>query len=82
MKKTDMSNYMRQEMWVDRVESTIAAWEKIQGITIEDKDKEGVVKFMRGKIKKGIKKGTLVKMFMQIAVTSLLYIKTTRRGDK
>ena len=82
MKKTDMSNYMRQEMWVDRVESTIAAWEKLQGLTMRDEDRDAVVGFMRSKIKKGIKKGTLMKMFMQIAVTSLLYIKTTRRDGK
>ena len=81
MKKNDMTDYMRLEMWVDRVEHTITSWEAIQGITLPADTRESVVKFMRSKIKKGIKKGTLLRMFMQIAVTSLLYIKTTRRED-
>ena len=76
-----MTNYMRLEMWVDRVEATIVNWEKIQGVTLKKEDKQAVIKFMRSKIKKGIKKGTLLRMFMQIAVTSLLYIKTTRRDN-
>ncbi len=75
MNDSDMTNYMRQEMWIDRVEQTIASWEKIQGIEMPDEAKQGVIKFMRLKIKKGIKRGTLMKMFMQIAVTALLYIK-------
>ena len=54
MKKNDMADYMRLEMWVDRVEATIAGWEKIQGLTLPDETKEAVVKFMRDKIKKGI----------------------------
>ena len=76
MNESEMNNYMRQEMWVDRVEVTIASWENIQGIEISDEIKEGVIKFMRSKIKKGIKKNTLTRIFMQIAVTALLYIKT------
>jgi hypothetical protein len=82
MNESDMSNYMRLEMWVDRVEQTIASWEKVQGLELTDEIKDGVVKFMRGKIKTGLKKGTLMRVFMQIAVTALLYIKTTKRGEE
>lgn len=78
MKNSDMSDYMRLEMWIDRVRETISHWEHIQGITVDDEIKEGIVKFMSGKIKRGIKKGTLMKVFMQIAVTAMLYIKTRR----
>lgn len=73
-----MTNYMREEMWIDRVEQTISHWENIQGIQVSDDIKENVVKFMRVKIEKGIKKGTLIRTFMQIAVTALLYIKMKR----
>lgn len=76
MSKSEMTNYMRQEMWVDRVETTIAGWENLQGTGVSDEIKDNIVKFMRAKIKKGIKKNTLTRMFMQIAVTALLYIKT------
>ena len=69
---------MRQEMWVDRVEETIENWEKIQEIEVSDEVKESVVKFMRDKIKKGIKKNTLMRTFMQIAVTALLYIRINK----
>lgn len=82
MKETDMSNYMRLEMWVDRVEETISNWERMQGIELSDEARDGVIKFMRGKIKSGIKKGTLMKMFLQIAVTALLYIKVTKGDNK
>jgi len=74
-KPTDMSNYMRLEMWIDRVRETISAWENIQGIEVPEDVQKGIVKFMRAKIKKGIKKGTLMRTFMQIAVTALIYIK-------
>ena len=74
-KPTDMSNYMRQEMWMDRVLETIASWEQIQQIEVPDEIKEGIVKFMRTKVKKSIKKGTLIRTFMQIAVSALVYIK-------
>jgi hypothetical protein len=75
MKTTDMSNYVRKELWLERVVETIDDWEKIKGITVSDEIKDGVYKFMATKISKGIKKNTLTRIFMQIAVTSLLYIK-------
>lgn len=75
-----MSDYMRREMWVDRVRETISHWEYIQGIQVSDEIKDGIVKFMDGKIKRGIEKGTLMRSFMQIAVTAMLYIKT--KGTK
>ncbi len=78
MNKSEMTNYMRQEMWADHVEVTIDNWEKIQGVTVSDDVKAGVVKFMHAKIKKGIKKNTLTRIFMQIAVTALLHIKTNK----
>jgi len=77
-KPSNMSNYMRQEMWVDRVEETIRHWEKVQNLEVPEEIKESIVTFMRLKIKRGIKKGTLIKMFMQIAVTALIYIKLKR----
>jgi len=80
MKKSEMTNYMRQEMWVDRVEQTIAGWENLQGKNVSDDIREDVIKFMRKKIKKGIKRGTLTRVFMQIAVTVVLHLKT--KGDK
>jgi len=76
MNKTEMTNYMRQQMWVDRVEVSIASWEKVQGIVIDDDIKENIIKFVEPKIKKGIENNTLTRVFMQIAVTALLYIKT------
>ena len=75
MKKTDMSDYMRLEMWIDRVRETISYWEQLQGIEVPLEIKDTITKFLRPKIKKGIEKGTLMRTFMQIAVTSLLYIK-------
>jgi hypothetical protein len=75
MKTTDMSDYMRLEMWVDRVRETMSHWENIQGIEVPTEVKDGITKFMRAKVKKGIKKGTLMRTFMQIAVTALIYIK-------
>jgi len=80
MKTTDMSNYIRKELWMERVVETIDAWEKIQGITVPAEVRDSMYKFMASKIKKGIKRNTLTKIFMQIAVTSLLYIKL--RGNK
>jgi len=74
-KPSDMSNYMRFEMWMDRILETISSWEHLQGITVPDEVRDSVIKFMRVKVKKGIKKGTLIRTFMQIAVTALLYIK-------
>ena len=79
MKKSDMSNYMREEMWMDRVEHTISVWEHTQGVTVPDEAKKSVTKFMRAKIKQGIKKGTLMKVFFQIAVTSLIYIRMRKK---
>jgi hypothetical protein len=78
MKKSDMSNYMRQEMWMDRVEHTITTWENIQGLTVPEDVRETVTSFMRRKIKRGIEKGGLMRVFMQIAVTALIYIKMKR----
>jgi hypothetical protein len=75
MKTTDMSEYMRLEMWVDRIRETIVNWEKIQKIEVPQETKESITRFMRGKVKKGITKGTLMRTFMQIAVSSLLFIK-------
>ncbi len=78
MKKSDMTDYMRLEMWIDRVRETIASWENIQGIEVPIEVKDSITKFLRPKIKKGIEKGTLLRTFMQIAVTSLVYIKMKR----
>lgn len=78
MKKTNMSDYMREEMWVDRMQDTITTWQKIQGIEVPDEIRDGIIKFMRKKIRKGIKKGTLIRTFMQISVTALIYIKMKR----
>ena len=81
MKKSDMSDYIRQELWIDRVQETIRTWSRIQGVAVPEEVEETIVKFMRGKISKGIRKGTLMRTFMQIAVTALLYIKMKRLGD-
>jgi hypothetical protein len=75
MKKSDMTDYMRLEMWIDRVRETIVTWEKLQGIEVPIEIKDTITKFLRPKIKRGIEKGTLLRTFMQIAVTSLIYIK-------
>ena len=73
-----LSDYVRGEMWKDRVIDTINTWEKLQGIKVSKKDRDAIVKFMSSKIDNGIRKGTLIKTFMQIAVTSLIYIKTKK----
>lgn len=70
-----MTDYMRLEMWIDRVRETIATWESLQGIEVPVEVRDTITKFLRPKIKRGISKGTLLKTFMQIAVTSLIYIK-------
>ena len=75
MKKSDMTDYMRLEMWIDRVRETISNWEKLQGIEVPIEIKDSITKFLRPKVKRGIEKGTLLRTFMQIAVTSLVYIK-------
>lgn len=75
MKKSRMSDYMRQEMWVDRIEQTISNWEKLQNVAVPEDTKDSIINFLRRKIGKGIKQGTLIRTFMQIAVSSLLYIK-------
>lgn len=75
MKQTDMSDYMRLEMWIDRVRETISIWEKLQGVEVPTEIRDTITKFLRPKIKRGIEKGTLLRTFMQIAVTSLIYIK-------
>ena len=78
MKKSNMSDYMREEMWVDRMRDTIHNWEKIQGLEVPTDIQKTIIKFMRKKIRRGIKRGTLIKTFMQIAVTALIYIKMRR----
>jgi len=75
MKKSDMTDYMRLEMWIDRVRETIVTWEKLQGIEVPIEVRDTITRFLRPKIKRGIEKGTLLRTFMQIAVTSLIYIK-------
>jgi hypothetical protein len=75
MKKSDMTDYMRLEMWIDRVRETIVTWEKLQDIEVPVEVRDTITKFLRPKIKKGIEQGTLLRTFMQIAVTSLIYIK-------
>jgi hypothetical protein len=54
---------------------TINYWEEIKNVKIPDDVKNSVYEFMEEKIKKGIKKRTLTKTFMQIAVSSLIFIK-------
>ena len=75
MKKTDMSDYMRLEMWVDRVRETITHWEQLQGVEVPTEIKDTITGFLRPKMERGIQKGTLLRTFMRIAVTSLVYIK-------
>ena len=70
MTNDDMTNYMRTEMWMERVQDTISSWEKLQGVEVPQEVRDSVVKFMRGKIKRGIKKNTLMKTFMQVGVTA------------
>lgn len=74
-KDSALHKHIRIELWIERVEATIDTWQEIQGISVPPEIRDGVVKFMRGKIKRGIEKGSLMRVFMQIAVTSLLYIK-------
>jgi len=81
-KPTDMSNYMRLEMWIDRVRETIVSWEQLQGLEVPVEVKDTITKFLRPKIKRGLEKGTLMRTFMQIAVTSLIYIKMKGWDDK
>jgi len=80
MKKSKMRDYMRLNMWMERVYSTMYRWEEIQGVQIPDGTKDTISKFMRRKIKYAIKKGTLMRTLLQIAVTSLIYIKM--KGNK
>lgn len=77
-KPTNMSNYMREEMWVDRMSDTISKWENIQDIEVPEEIKDQIISFMRRKVARGIKRGTLIRTFMQIAVTALIYIKMKR----
>ena len=74
-KDTSLHKHIRQELWTERVEHTIDTWQDVQGIQVPDEIRDGIVNFMRGKIKRGIEKNSLMRVFMQIAVTSLLYIK-------
>ena len=73
-----MSDYMRLEMWEDRMLETISSWEKLQDIEVPEAIKNDIMQFMRAKVIRGIKKGTLIRTFMQIAVSSLVYIKMKR----
>lgn len=75
MKKNAMLDYLTEEQWAEKVIETINTFEKIRGIKVSDDAKETVYEFMRRKIRNGIKKGKLTRTFMQIAVTSLLYLK-------
>lgn len=75
---SDLSNYMRGELWRDRVLDTISTWEKVQGVEVPEDVKDTIYNFMGTRIDRGIKKGTLMRTFMQIAVTSLIYIKMKR----
>lgn len=70
-----MTDYMRLEMWIDRIRETMATWEHLQGIEVPIEIKDTITKFLRPKIKRGIEKGTLLPTFMQVAVTALVYIK-------
>lgn len=81
MKKTDMSDYMRLEMWIERIRETISYWEQLQGIEVPIEIKDSITKFLRVKVKRGIEKGTLLRTFMQIAVTSLIYIKMKGKDE-
>ena len=72
---SELEDYIRLELWIEKVEATIDTWEDVQGIHVPQEVRDSIVKFMRGKIKVGIEKKTLMKTFMQIAVTALLYIK-------
>ena len=74
-KDNSITKYIRQELWIEKVETTIDTWQNIQGISVPQDVRDAIVKFMANKIKRGIDKGTLIRTFMQIAVTSLLYIK-------
>ena len=78
-KDTSLHKHIRQELWIEKVESTIDTWQDVQGVHVPDEIRDGIVKFMRGKIKRGIEKNSLMRVFMQIAVTSLLYIKMKRK---
>ena len=82
MSKTPMSDYIRYEMWMNRVEETITNWEKIQGIKVSDDVRQSVIDFMKLKIRKGITRNTLTKLLLQIAVTSLVYIKIKGWNNK
>lgn len=75
MSKTDMKDYMRVELWMDRVLETISHWEKMQGLEVPEDVKKTVTNYMRVRVSTGIRKGTLIRTFMQVAVTALIYIK-------
>jgi hypothetical protein len=75
MNDSDMKNYMRQEMWMERILETIHSWEKLQGVTVPDDIKKNIIKFVQPRVAKGIKKGNLTRIFMQIAISALVYIK-------
>ena len=75
MKKSEMADYVREELWIDRVRETMSHWEHLQGLEVPEDIKDSIVEFLRKKIRRGIEKGTLLRTFMQIAVTSLIYIK-------
>lgn len=78
MKKSNMTDYMRQEMWEERMLETIHSWEDVQGVIVPDDIKESILTFLRPKIAKGIKNGTLTRVFMQVAMSALVYIKMKR----
>ena len=78
MKKSDMTDYMQQEMWEERIRETMHSWETLQGVVVPESEKESILTFLRPKIAKGIKKGSLTRIFMQVAISSLVYIKMKR----
>lgn len=78
MKRTDMSNYMRLQMWSERILETVTSWEELQGIKVSDDIKDSILEFLMPKVEEGIEKNNLASLFMRIAISSLLYIKTKR----
>lgn len=75
---SDMKDYMHLEKWMEKVHDTIEGWENMQGIVVPNDIKNTIVRFMRKKIKTGLKKKKLTVELMKIAVGALLYIKTKK----
>lgn len=79
MKDSELLNHAKIELWVERVEDTIDTLQDLQGIFIPQDIRDGIVKFMRGKIKIGIEKKKLAKTMLQVAVSALVHIKMRTR---